>query len=71
MFSLVFLHTPSAIRETYCIQTETLYTQIMTFYLDVKRMIVTGSIDEMQLFVLVKINMTFSEKLALLLVHFY
>ncbi len=44
----------------------------MTFYLDVKRMIVTGSIDEMQLFVhvLVKFNMTFSENLALLLVYF-
>ena len=32
----------------YYIQTETHYTQIMTFYVDVKRMIVTGSIDEMQ-----------------------
>ncbi len=46
------------------------YTQIMTFYLDVKCMIVTGSIDEVQLFVLIKFNMAFSEKLALLLVHF-
>ena len=70
MFLLVLLHTLSAIRETYYIQTETHYTQIMTFYLDVKCMIVTGSIDEVQLFVLIKFNMAFSEKLALLLVHF-